>query len=147
MMRTCALVLSMAAVDLAGGGAEAADTERWPAEKANAWYEALPWLVGCNFIPSTAINQLEMWQEGTFDRQTLDRRVNRLGHDQIAQESGHVDEGDQKKQMARHAVDEEQIPLHFGTSGKEIRDRRPELDSFKHLYHHRSNRRLPQVDL
>ena len=36
--------------------------ERWTAEKASAWYASQPWLVGCNFAPSTAINQLEMWQ-------------------------------------------------------------------------------------
>jgi hypothetical protein len=41
--------------------------KRWSQEEANSWYAQLPWLVGCNFIPSTAINQLEMWQEDTFD--------------------------------------------------------------------------------
>lgn len=45
---------------------------RWPLEKANAWYQEQPWLVGCNFIPSTAINQLEMWQWQTFDLDTID---------------------------------------------------------------------------
>jgi hypothetical protein len=49
--------------------------ERWPAEKAQAWYDRQPWIVGCNFIPSTAINQLEMWQEETFDPGTIDREL------------------------------------------------------------------------
>jgi hypothetical protein len=49
--------------------------ERWPAEKANSWYQQMPWLVGCNFGPSTAINQLEMWQAETFDRATIDREL------------------------------------------------------------------------
>jgi hypothetical protein len=49
--------------------------ERWTAEKANAWHASLPWLVGCNFIPSTAINQLEMWQETTFDPETIAREL------------------------------------------------------------------------
>src|SRR6186713_2682867 len=49
--------------------------DRWPAEKANEWYASLPWLVGCNFIPSTAINQLEMWQETTFDPETIAREL------------------------------------------------------------------------
>jgi hypothetical protein len=46
------------------GGAVGAPTteERWPEEKAQAWHEKVGWLVGCNFMPSTAINQLEMWQ-------------------------------------------------------------------------------------
>ncbi|HET9907035.1 MAG TPA: cellulase family glycosylhydrolase [Anaerolineales bacterium] len=48
---------------------------RWTAEKANEWYEGLPWLVGCNFIPSTAINQLEMWQPETFDPETISREL------------------------------------------------------------------------
>lgn len=53
--------------------AEARD--RWTAEAANAWYAKQPWLVGCNFSPSTAINQLEMWQADTFDPQTIDREL------------------------------------------------------------------------
>ena len=48
---------------------------RWTAEKANEWYEGLPWLVGCNFIPSTSINQLEMWQPDTFDPGTISREL------------------------------------------------------------------------
>ena len=51
------------------------DMGRWSRERANEWYEAQPWLVGCNFIPSTAINQLEMWQEDTFDPATIDREL------------------------------------------------------------------------
>lgn len=47
----------------------------WPAEKANAWQNQHPWLVGCNFSPSTAINQLEMWQADTFDPKTIDREL------------------------------------------------------------------------
>lgn len=50
-------------------------SERWTAARANDWYERQPWLVGCNFIPSTAINQLEMWQAETFDAATIDREL------------------------------------------------------------------------
>jgi hypothetical protein len=49
--------------------------ERWSEEKANQWYASTPWLVGCNFSPSTAINQLEMWQADTFDLPTIDREL------------------------------------------------------------------------
>jgi len=49
--------------------------ERWSAEQANKWHDAQPWLVGCNFAPSTAINQLEMWQADSFDPQTIDREL------------------------------------------------------------------------
>ena len=53
----------------------AAAREQWTTEQANAWYAGRPWLVGCNFIPSTAINQLEMWQADTFDPATIDREL------------------------------------------------------------------------
>ena len=49
--------------------------QRWSREKAQAWYDALPWMVGCNFIPSNAVNQLEMWQSDTFDPVTIDREL------------------------------------------------------------------------
>ena len=39
----------------------------WTKEHARAWADSTGWLVGSNFIPSTAINQLEMWQAATFD--------------------------------------------------------------------------------
>jgi hypothetical protein len=52
-----------------------AKPQRWSKDRANAWYGKLPWLVGCNFIPSTAINQLEMWQADTFDPKTIDREL------------------------------------------------------------------------
>lgn len=48
---------------------------RWTAEEACAWYEQLPWLVGCNFTPSYAINQLEFWQAETFDPQVIEREL------------------------------------------------------------------------
>lgn len=48
---------------------------RWPADKAHSWYDALPWLVGCNFTPSYAINQLEFWQEDSFDLPTIEREL------------------------------------------------------------------------
>ncbi|GHA48019.1 hypothetical protein GCM10007103_31190 [Salinimicrobium marinum] len=49
--------------------------EIWSQEKANSWYGQQPWLVGANFNPSTAINQLEMWQEETFDPETIDKEL------------------------------------------------------------------------
>src|SRR5882757_1134387 len=52
-----------------------AQTPRWTESKANAWYQQQPWLVGSNYIPATAINQLEMWQESTFDPQQIDKEL------------------------------------------------------------------------
>ncbi|HBA85596.1 MAG TPA: 1,4-beta-xylanase [Verrucomicrobia bacterium] len=48
---------------------------RWTKDRASQWYKAQPWLVGCNFIPSTAINQLEMWQSKTFDPAVIRREL------------------------------------------------------------------------
>jgi hypothetical protein len=50
-------------------------TGRWSRSRADAWYNDKGWLVGCNFNPSTAINQLEMWQDETFDTATIDREL------------------------------------------------------------------------
>ena len=50
-------------------------SDRWTMEQAQAWYESHPWLAGANFVPSTAINQLEMWQAETFDPATIDREL------------------------------------------------------------------------
>lgn len=47
----------------------------WSADEAKRWYQDKPWFVGCNFVPSSAINQLEMWQSDTFDVETIDREL------------------------------------------------------------------------
>ena len=49
--------------------------ERWTEAQANTWYAAQPWPVGANFLHSTAINELEMWQSDTFDPKTIDREL------------------------------------------------------------------------
>src|SRR5690606_9625657 len=51
------------------------EREIWSKDKANDWYSKQGWLVGPNFIPSTAINQLEMWQEESFDTNTIDKEL------------------------------------------------------------------------
>lgn len=47
----------------------------WSKQKAAAWYAEQPWLSGCNFQPSTAINQVEMWAGETFDAATIDKEL------------------------------------------------------------------------
>lgn len=49
--------------------------QRWSDAEANAWYAKQPWIVGADFLPSTAINELEMWQADTFDAATIDREL------------------------------------------------------------------------
>ncbi len=49
--------------------------ERWDLDRAARWRERVGWLVGCNFTPSTAGNQLEMWQAATYEPETIDREL------------------------------------------------------------------------
>jgi hypothetical protein len=49
--------------------------ERWTEEAANEWYAKHPWLVGSNYTPASAINELEMWQADTFDRPGIDKEL------------------------------------------------------------------------
>ena len=53
--------------------AAAAQTTRWTEQKANEWYAKQPWLIGSNYIPRSAINELEMWQEATFNPEQIDQ--------------------------------------------------------------------------
>lgn len=47
--------------------------EQWSIDRATGWYSEQPWLVGCNYLPSHAINQIEMWEE--FDAAANDREL------------------------------------------------------------------------
>lgn len=47
----------------------------WSIEKANAWYSEYQWINGADFLPSTAINQLEMWQADSFDPVTIEKEL------------------------------------------------------------------------
>ena len=52
--------------------AAAAQSQRWSEQKARDWYARQPWLVGSNYNPASAINQLEMWQADSFDPRRID---------------------------------------------------------------------------
>ena len=67
--------LVLLAVVAFSSGQQAYAQARWTPERAAAWHKARGWLAGSNFIPSTAINQLEMWQADTFDEATIDREL------------------------------------------------------------------------
>ena len=49
--------------------------ERWTVEQAKKWQEERGWLVGANYLPAYAINQLEMWQIGTYDPERIDKEL------------------------------------------------------------------------
>jgi hypothetical protein len=71
-MRVKSTVIMMLLVLLLPLGMHA-DTQRWSEARANAWYAEQPWLVGSNYVPVNAINQLEMFQADTFDPQQIDK--------------------------------------------------------------------------
>ncbi|WP_460670161.1 endo-1,4-beta-xylanase [Larkinella ripae] len=56
-------------------GSVSAMAQQWTAKQANDWYKSQPWLVGSNYMPATAINQLEMWQAESFDPKTIDKEL------------------------------------------------------------------------
>src|SRR5579859_1678666 len=58
---------------LAAASAQAGS--RWSKKKAWDWVRQKGWRVGCNYIPHTAVNQLEMWQGETFDPATIDKEL------------------------------------------------------------------------
>ncbi len=47
----------------------------WTSQRAQEWYREQSFIVGCNFLPSTAINQVEMFQPDTFDPETITREL------------------------------------------------------------------------
>jgi hypothetical protein len=56
-----------------------AEPGRWSVDRANDWYRAQGWLVGANYVTSTAINQIEMFQPGTYDPGRIDRELGLAG--------------------------------------------------------------------
>ena len=52
--------------------AQADARPRWTEAQANGWYAGQKWLVGSNYTPASAINQLEMWQATTWDPKRID---------------------------------------------------------------------------
>jgi len=76
------LILAIAVIILAAScnnvpkkQAETKAADVWSIEKVKEWYMLQNWLRGCDFIPSTAVNQLEMWQAETFDPETIGKEL------------------------------------------------------------------------
>ena len=76
IMVTCFLTACfvVAPVALCAQGGENAGG-RWTVQQANDWYAKQPWLVGANFVPSDAINELEMFQAATFNPKLIDKEL------------------------------------------------------------------------
>jgi hypothetical protein len=74
-IRICLMFQAAVVLVLGFASAPLAAEPKWSEERAAQWYASQPWLIGCNYLPSTAINQLEMWQADTFDPMTIDREL------------------------------------------------------------------------
>ena len=72
MLVTLMLILASAVNAQTTGQAQ---NEQWSVARASIWYDQLPWPVGFNYAPRYAINQLEMWQEDTFDPVIIDQEL------------------------------------------------------------------------
>src|ERR1700745_451669 len=77
MMKVCRLFALAVAVLFLTLTTIPADPQsaRWSEQKAQDWYAKQPLLVGANYIPRSAINQLEMWQEATFNPDQIDQEL------------------------------------------------------------------------
>src|SRR5215208_4009626 len=78
MARICHVGVAILMIPISAASARAAEpagAARWSEQKANEWYAKQPWLVGANYAPAYAINQLEMWQADTFDPAAIDKEL------------------------------------------------------------------------
>ena len=69
------IFLVFALICFNAGFAQNKSPKQWTAQKANEWYAKQPWLLGSNFIPSNAINELEMWQAETWSPELIDKEL------------------------------------------------------------------------
>ncbi|GGM78040.1 hypothetical protein GCM10010967_07180 [Dyadobacter beijingensis] len=75
MLQNCAKKAEEEKKDEAAATEQSAGREIWTKEQAREWYAKQGWLVGADFLPSTAINQLEMFQAESFDTATIDKEL------------------------------------------------------------------------
>ncbi len=69
------MLVGIASASASAQRATAASRAIWSPARATAWADSAGWLVGANYVPSTASNQLEMWQAKTWDPVTIDREL------------------------------------------------------------------------
>jgi hypothetical protein len=71
------LISLLTAVTICGAvqDVQTAQPRPWSEERAWSWYRQQPWIVGFNYVPSTAANTTEFWFAETFDPKTIDREL------------------------------------------------------------------------
>jgi hypothetical protein len=48
---------------------------QWTPDQAFAWFNAQKYIMGTEYMTSSAVNQLEMWQAATFDPVLIDKEM------------------------------------------------------------------------
>ncbi len=69
------LIIGLLLAATCGRAAAQDNGVRWTEQRAAEWYATQPWIVGSNYIPASAINELEMWKKDTFDPKRIDREL------------------------------------------------------------------------
>ena len=69
-----AVIMGAVSVATVNGAGELSPGQ-WTVEKAWHWYDKQPWLVGFNYVPGYAVNDVEMWDKETFDPEAIDREL------------------------------------------------------------------------
>ena len=75
-----ASVLSLTAIISCGDSMDKKENKsetgvRWIEKKAQEWGAKQKWIVGANFNPSDASNQLDMWQADTWNPELIDKEL------------------------------------------------------------------------
>lgn len=68
-------IAALVLITSVAGTVNAESLQPWTPAAAKQWYDAQAWPVGSNYLPASAINQLEMWQVATFDLAAIDREL------------------------------------------------------------------------
>ena len=69
------IILAAAALAMVACAEKTEKSARWTPEQAQAWYDEQGWLVGCDYIPADAINQIEMWSGSTYNHDLIDKEL------------------------------------------------------------------------
>ena len=75
MTRRPLLLIAASALSLIATTLPADAREQWTKTEANRWYGGQPWLLGANYTPANAVNEIEMWQADSFDPATIDKEL------------------------------------------------------------------------
>jgi hypothetical protein len=74
-MTVMVLLIVLALLGLTLGSHVTSSYSRWTADQGVKWQVSKGYQAGVNFVPSNAVNELEMFQKETYDGVTIDREL------------------------------------------------------------------------